>query len=729
MAGKKKRKHRKSKRARAEAADPTTTSGAGGDVHGLELAADDADRSEGTGGTAAGGDTSSPHDLATAAEVEIDPGQDEVSNPDAAELRPNAIADASTDEPSSDTTADPGTQTEPAMSADNPGTAEWGVSEAVAKAWKSAGLVAAAVLSLYVFRLAPTAYMLDSGELVATTQALGVSHPPGHPAFHLLTAGSLAVPIGSAALRVHFMVALYSAMALGALPLCAALLGWIRTRTHLWFASTIAMALAFTPAFAQQSVRAEVYSLNVLLIALATTLACVRWPRRPIGATIGVALALGVGLLNHHYLVLFTFPAFLVAVVGGAGGSRAKQVLAGALAGVGLLVGYLYLPLRALARARVGWGWPDSFEEVYWLVSAQAFQKTAEAAVELDVAAGLTNVGAVLSECLTLPVLGGSVVGILLLCAKRKLIGAVLLIAIVFNLATQTLFAFDPTNPDVLGYFMPTFWWLGLGLIFAVVNMRLPGQLMPLTAPVQVAFGTVALAGIAFSAAGGYRSVDLGGYWDSELLRDEAFNGLQPDSVWITTYFETGFNTWYAQSVEDRRPDVEHLHQAFLTYDFYSEMLDTLTPTAAGLRGEGELLSLEAAANLASSADVRIEAEQLVTREFAAQCIPSRLYLHLLDGPVAEGEFPRELAIAATEQLASVRARFNRGSAESETFELQTGRNLLWAHFNLALQMCAADRHLTCRAMVHEARRIAPDDAELAALAARLEAEAAQRAQ
>ena len=221
--------------------------------------------------------------------------------------------------------------------------------------------------------------MLDSGELVATTQALGISHPPGHPSFHLLSVGALAAPVGSAALRVHFMVALFSAIALGALPVCAALMGWIRSRTQLWFAASIAMALSFTPAFAQQSIRAEVYSLNAMLIALATTLVFVRWPRRPIGATVGVALALGVGLLNHHYLILFTFPAFLLAVVGGTKTGRVRQVLAGALTGIGMLVGYLYLPLRAAARPAIGWGWPDSFDEVYWLVSVKAFQRTVEA--------------------------------------------------------------------------------------------------------------------------------------------------------------------------------------------------------------------------------------------------------------------------------------------------------------------------------------------------------------
>ena len=38
----------------------------------------------------------------------------------------------------------------------------------------------------YVLHAAPTTWLLDSAELTATTTALGISHPPGHPAFHLL---------------------------------------------------------------------------------------------------------------------------------------------------------------------------------------------------------------------------------------------------------------------------------------------------------------------------------------------------------------------------------------------------------------------------------------------------------------------------------------------------------------------------------------------------------------
>ena len=612
---------------------------------------------------------------------------------------------------------------------DPPGPTGWTETGALDRGLRAAAVVAATVMSVYIFRLAPSPYLLDSSELVATTAALGVSHPPGHPSFHLLSGGALALPFGTAAYRVHLAVAFFSALTLAALPLCAALLGWVRSRTSLWFASTIAVALAFTPAFAGQSIRAEVYSLNALCLALATTLLCVRPRGRPFATTVGAAVALGVGLLNHHYLILLAFPAMFVGVVTRVAGSRTRHLMGGTVMGALLLGGYLYLPLRAFARPSVGWGWPDSFADVYWIVSAQAFQKTAAGAASVDLVAGLSNVGRLFAESLTAPVLAGALLGLVVLLVRETRLAVLLALALAGNIASQTFFEFDPANPDVLGYFMPSFWWLALALIYVVSIVELPGSLAKLTQPVKVAFGAVVLGGIALSAAGSTWSVDLDDYWDSEYFRDEALNGLLPDSIWITAYFETGFNTWYGTAVEDRRPDVTHIHQAFVTYPFYEEMVSVQAPSALELLGEDpEFLVSSALVDRARHVDVRIESESVVPPELARLSIPSRLYLHLLPEEPPVGAFPRELAIASTEQLVAVRARFPLLDPESpDQFEVQTGRNLLWAHFNLALQMCAAERHLTCRAMIHEARKLAPHSPDLAQLAERLEAEAAER--
>ena len=649
-----------------------------------------------------------------------------------------------TDEVAAATAEAPGPDATTAPDVSDLDSQAWGPLESERRALRAAALVASTVLAVYIFRLAPSPYLLDSTELVATTAALGISHPPGHPSFHLLASGALAFPIGTAAYRVHLAVATFSALTLAALPLCAALLGWLRTRTHLWFASIIAVALAFTPAFAQQSIRAEVYSLNALCLALATTVLCYGRNRgRPLGTTLLAAVALGVGLLNHHYLILLAFPAMLVAVVQRGRGSVARHVMGGSAVGLLLLGGYLYLPMRAAARPAIGWGWPESLSEIYWTVSAAAFQKTAEGAANVDLAAGLGNVWLLFSESLTPGVCAAGLAGLALLFRSDRGAAVVLALAIAGNILSQTLFEFDPKNPDVLGYFMPSFWWISLCLIFLAREIELPGSLAPVTKPIKLVFGVFVLGGVALSAAGSTWSTDLGDYWDSEYLRDEAYTGLRPESVWITAHYETGFNAWYASAVEDRRPDVLHLHQTFVTYPFYAEMVEALGSDAGALLGsEGSLLSISGLTERARRADVRVEAladlaetdgapssaSGVIPPELARLTLPAGLYLHVLPEEPPPGEFPRQLAMESAQALERVRSRFPPlDASEPEVYEVQTARNLLFAHLNQGLQMCAAGRALTCRSLIHEARRLSPDDPVLAALAARLESESTAR--
>lgn len=577
-------------------------------------------------------------------------------------------------------------------------------------------ITAVVLLAVYVWRAAPTTYMLDSAELVATTFSLGVSHPPGHPAFHLLAYGPMSLPFGTAAFGVHVASALFSALALALLPLACWRLGWVRHRSQLAFAALVAVGIGFTPAFAQQSIRAEVYSLHALTVALAT-LAVVR-PARDTGEghALLAAVALGVGLLNHHYLVVFAFPAFAWAVLSG-GARPVRRTLVGALAGASLLAGYLALPMRAAQRPQASWGWPDSLGDLWWTISAQAFQKTAGRAATMDPVAGAINVIGVLGESLTLPGLLLAAGGVIALALRQRRIAAFLGLGIAFNLATQLLFDFDPMNPDALGYFMPTYWWLGMGLVFLVNAIELPGNLTSWTHGARTGLGLLLVLGIAVSARFGPRTVALGDYWDSEYFRDEALNGLPPESAWITAYFETGFNTWYAQAVEDRRPDVTHVHQAFLTYPFYREMLEARGDAAVELVGDepDELLNLAALEARAGEAAVRIEPEQLVPVDVARRCVPTRLSLQLLEAPLPDGRFPPSLARESAANARAVGARF------PEPLEVQTGRNLLWAHYNLAGQMCAADRLVTCRALLGEALRLAPEDPDLRAFAAEVD--------
>ena len=72
---------------------------------------------------------------------------------------------------------------------------------------------------VYLWRAAPTTYLLDSSELVNATWSLGISHPPGHPAFHLLSYLAGLVPLGPYPWRIHLFAATCTALAVSLLPL------------------------------------------------------------------------------------------------------------------------------------------------------------------------------------------------------------------------------------------------------------------------------------------------------------------------------------------------------------------------------------------------------------------------------------------------------------------------------------------------------------------------------
>ena len=74
-------------------------------------------------------------------------------------------------------------------------------------------------LALYVWTLAPTVTLVDSGELIVAARTLGVAHPPGFPLYILLAHLASIVPLGSVAARVNFASAIFAALASTAVTL------------------------------------------------------------------------------------------------------------------------------------------------------------------------------------------------------------------------------------------------------------------------------------------------------------------------------------------------------------------------------------------------------------------------------------------------------------------------------------------------------------------------------
>lgn len=573
-------------------------------------------------------------------------------------------------------------------------------------------LTAAAVvfvvgLLMCIIGAAPTTYLLDSSELVATTQALGISHPPGHPAFHALAGAFGALPLGNWALRVHVFSGICVAATAALLPVAAARLGWVRGAPEAAVFGALGVATAGAHAFVFQGIRAEVYSLNVLLVCSALTV-LVRTRRDLTARDVAtVAVLLGTGLLNHHYLTLFAFPAVLLAVMVWSPGARAlgRNIAVGCGFGATLLAGYAWLVARGAAQPAAAWVWPVDGERLWWLVSAQAFQKSAADAASVDLALTASNLVGLLGEQFTVVGLVCAGTGLGLLAVRRSRAVLVLVAALLANLATQGIMGFDPNNPDVGGYFMLSVWLIGLlaGFVFAVPleerhRYAVLGWAMPVAACGFAAWALVA-------PRGGDLRYDLRRHWDSDVLRDVAFMTPAPDGLWVTSYFETGFNAWYAQTVEDRRPDVTHVHRAWLTYPYYREMLETRAPQTTVLFGDDAArggLDDAALHAWAARTTVQLEADAVLTGAEARWCPVDGAWLRCGASPS-----PITRTVGRWRGLLAML---------SDPLEIQTRRNAVWTLYNLAAVRCSVGATEECAALASLAAELAPEDESVAIL-------------
>jgi hypothetical protein len=245
------------------------------------------------------------------------------------------------------------------------------------------GALTAAVL---VLMAAPVPGFLDAGEFVAAARELGVIHPPGHPGWLSLAGLAELVPIGPIAARVAWFSACWAGVS-------AALIVRIGRRLLAAQAVTAAqgtagalvagLTLAASASLWLVGTRAEVYTLALAsnlwaidaALAAGSTASAGRRPERFAAmATVAVAL----GLLNHHYLTLFALPAVLVA-----GWPALKTLHASAgrwrwLVATALIMGlgYLALPLRAVAGVELRWGDPETLAGFWDHITAAYWQRS-----------------------------------------------------------------------------------------------------------------------------------------------------------------------------------------------------------------------------------------------------------------------------------------------------------------------------------------------------------------
>jgi hypothetical protein len=247
---------------------------------------------------------------------------------------------------------------------------------------------------------------IDTGELTAVQSVLGIAHPTGYPLFTIIGYLFLKIPLP--------LTKIYQANLLAALYCTAALLFFMKSliilfnfsfnqnsaqqkekkkrgKKHVPAASYIftdfekrfitviaTYILAFNLTFWQQSVSAEVYSLQALLFSLILYFALKFFTveKPSLKECLFLAAALALGFTNHMTTLLFV-PGLAYLFFAKMGFTKEAFRKTGLMAlvffGVLAFV-YSYLFIRAAQNPSLNWGNPFDFEHFFRHVSGKQYQ-------------------------------------------------------------------------------------------------------------------------------------------------------------------------------------------------------------------------------------------------------------------------------------------------------------------------------------------------------------------
>jgi Protein O-mannosyl-transferase TMEM260-like len=561
-----------------------------------------------------------------------------------------------------------------------------------------AGFAAFAIpAAIGIISASPEPYWLDSPEFTAAVQTLGIPHPPGHPLYVMLAKPFTLLPLGGIAFRVSLASAVFGALASFLLfKLISRLVLETAPDLPLWIRELVALAAALiaavSPGWWFQCVRAEVYSLQILLVLGALyplVLFCLAPSKTNERLLYVAAFVVGLGLSNHHYIMVVALPAsipVLVAQTKRLGGLGVLGLAAriGAVITAGLAP-YLFLPIRSSAGAAVSLGGVHSLSDFFWVVSAKVYQKSMVKGHATGL--GERTVDSVFSMMNEIgPVtLIASLLGMYLLLRLRhtRLVGIVLTLLIGITLLLRSTMGFDFFNPDYYGYMLPAVAGFVTGFaVLCAVAMDIIRS--------NIKFGKFVAAALAIAlsvvpilrARQSRPKVDLSGFRATRLLLDLSLSNVKPNAVVLTSYYKLFFVLWSARYIDGSRPDVIVVNPMLFSYPGYIAATlrqhDDLKDLAREVIVHGNLTE-SAVAGLAWNRPLRIEPDPQLDDSVVSYMLP--------DGPLYKASpepLSRSDVIAASpDHLSRWRTFYDLLGPNWE--EHETWRMLTWCHFQDAL--------------------------------------------
>jgi hypothetical protein len=425
----------------------------------------------------------------------------------------------------------------------------------------------------YLGFCAPGLAWLDSGEFAATSHALGTAHPPGHPLYTLLSRCLAYALPGSVAFRYNLVSAIFALAALAAArALFTEMLAWLSredprspSATTRVCAVAGALVLAFVPPFADQALRAEVYTLGFLLATLLVW-SCLRAltvpaaARRPMLAA--VALFAGLGLTVHNLTVVLLSPLAAAACAAALpsgwrerGRDLARAAGAFALGTSPYVLRSARSPYLDLSHAQG----PARLLAVFTAAPYQGAFHGREGAV--DLAANLAPLWDVTLGGVYAPVLVLAAAGIAVVAHRdARVLLALLAAALVPALGVLGQREIHPANPDHGAYVFPT---LLVAALLAAAALRAGAGFVERTAAAHVGRRGMTAAAALFAAVLPASQL-LTVHTHTAMHESTTAHAhaallaavLPPDAVVLASNDEVGFPLMYVQVAEGRRLDV-----------------------------------------------------------------------------------------------------------------------------------------------------------------------------
>lgn len=470
--------------------------------------------------------------------------------------------------------------------------------------------VSAAALLLYGSTAAPgltwAHFGADGGDLLAAAVTNGVPHPPGYPLYILLLQGWLGLgrallplepaqfgtllSVLCAGLSAGLTVATAAHLLRGHLSASRQAAPWVRP---LW-AALAGLAWMAAPLVWSQAIITEVYALHMLLAA------AIGWATLT-GRGRLLAPALGLGLA-HHVTSVLLWPAVLLWLWQQPGARLARI---GRILGAALLIGgvfYLRIPWAAAAAPPVNWGYADTFDGFWWLVSGQAYRGYLFGVPPADLPGRAASWAQVIAAQFTPLGLGVALAGLADWDRHWPRLRTFSLLWVV----PVSVYSITYHTVDSQIYLLPVIWmaalWFANGLAVGVDWLqRIRAAFLPGVTPPARMLALAALVATGLIGVAALRLPEMSLRHDraAQDFLTQAAATLEPNSLVISRSDAQTFALWYGvwgSDALDGVPGLVLINDALYHFDWYRRLLADLYPQVPGIGGPfNDLLRANAA--------------------------------------------------------------------------------------------------------------------------------------